>query len=251
MKHTFACHVENLTAILAQYTSTDHMEINDSDLLHRVTSILRLHTGEQIIFFDKEINVLALISAATFTQKKKVHCELLSQQENLILKPQIKLLQCITKKDTFEDIAYASAALGICEIQPIISQKSFKNWWTEHDEERLKRIMLGACEQAKNFTPPLLKTPIKFENIEAAVQNANLKICFDSDGMPISQKLNNFSSDKFSMITALFGSEGGLSSDELTKLEEMGFELCKLTPTILRSKEAAVVGLGLLRSMLN
>jgi len=249
MKHVFACYVKDLSNIFEQQKEPDQLELNNIELWQRITGIIRLQANEEIILFDEKINMLSNLDSKTFVGKKKVFVNILSHEQNQKINPPIILFQGLTKKETFEDIAYSAAALGVSQIQPIISQKISKNWWTEKDSERIMKIMISACEQSKYFVPPTLNPPIKISEITQMLHDQNFKICFDADGESIRKHCKPNSLTQKATIVALFGPEGGLSSDEIKTLTDSGFELLRLTPTILRSKEAATVGLGLLRSL--
>jgi RsmE family RNA methyltransferase len=86
----------------------------------------------------------------------------------------------------------------------------------------------------------------------------NLKIYFDPSGacfVDLLQKIKESSDQKNDAqknnnldIVLFFGPEGGLTWQEEKQLSDLGFETYALTPTILRAREAVIVGLGGVRS---
>ncbi|MFH1254447.1 MAG: RsmE family RNA methyltransferase [bacterium] len=81
----------------------------------------------------------------------------------------------------------------------------------------------------------------------------SLKIYFDPSGacfVDLLKKIKESNDQKndYLDIILFFGPEGGLTGQEEKLLSDLGFETYALTPTILRAREAVIVGLGGVRS---
>ncbi|MBM3887238.1 RNA methyltransferase, partial [Candidatus Dependentiae bacterium] len=109
-----------------------------------------------------------------------------------------------------------------------------------------RNIMIAACEQAKQFTLPSITTPISFE--QAMTIAADTKIIFDSNGASYKDLL--VTCKKASSVAVLFGPEGGLIDQEITAAQTSGFISTQLTKTILRSEDAPLLGIGILRTFI-
>jgi 16S rRNA (uracil1498-N3)-methyltransferase len=124
-------------------------------------------------------------------------------------------------------------------------------WYSSKDNERLNKIMVSACQQAKQFVLPTIQEPITVEQLCGNLQQANTKtILFEPDGKPLMQALTAIQTDpKTTEYGLILGPEGGFTDEERQQLDQAGAACYALTPTILRSIEAATVALGVLRSV--
>ncbi len=246
-RHQFAIYYANLSNIFSHKNSNKHVEFKDKDLWHRLTRVLRVRSGIEIILFDEQNNARVRILDETFTKKDTVAFEIESVGANKPVDPSITLMPCLLKKDAFEDIIYAAAQMGVNKIIPILSEKVQRSWLEGKDFSRLSNIMIAACEQSKNFVVPELCKPVTFENLP--ILEDSFKIYFDPEGVRFIDMLNNLQATGPSSVTLFFGPEGGLTEKEEKVLAGFGFLTCALTPTVLRAREAVIVGLGGVRSV--
>lgn len=242
-KHLFAIYRDNLSLLTKDLQQEESLKFQDKELVQRITQILRLNLGDKLILFDSQINLeLELLEIS----KKNISGKILNIKNNKILQPKITLSLGLLKKNFFEQVLYYAAAMGASIVQPVLSQKVHKNWLK--DKERLVKIMIAGCEQAKNFVIPELLEPVSLNDF---INNKSIKdskkILFDPDGNKLLEILQSLDKEKKD-LTLLFGPESGFSDSELDLLKSNNFELCALTPTILRAVEAVAVGLGAVRS---
>jgi 16S rRNA (uracil1498-N3)-methyltransferase len=234
--------------LFALYTTADLNDTNirDETLWLRIVKVLRLHAGSEIILFNNTHTLTLTLSAATFNSKNIIYGNIKEQVLITPLVPTITLLQGIPKKSVFEEIIYNAAQLGVATIIPVYTNKAHDLGFSPKEQERFRNIMITACEQAKQFTIPSIKAPITFE--QAISIEVDIKILFDSNGIPCRQLLPLCK--KISQLAVLFGPEGGLTEEEITTAQATSFTSTQLTPTILRSKDAPLVGIGLLRTLI-
>lgn len=238
-KHVFAFYYENINDI--------SRGISDTDIIHRITTVLRLEAGESVIFFNKSTHVRCTIQEIS---KKKITVTILEQQANNILTPAIHWLLPVLEREAFEEALYALAAMGATSIQPIITKKSRQQWGKPADLERANRIMISAAEQSKQFVIPDIKPTILLENIQITHKQHQIKIFFDASGNPAFDIITRVIKAETKEIVCLIGPEGDLIAQEKEQVVLSGFIACALTPTILRASHAATVGMGILRSLL-
>ena len=242
-KHTFAFYLEGLCKRPFKAT----FEIDDMVLYKRTIRTLRLRTGDVVTLFDSEVALEIEIDERTFNAAgSKIYATVLDRRNNCTLKPLISLYLCITKKSTFEEMAYTATQMGVHRIIPVESEKAQRMWGGEREERRLHKIMIAASEQSKQFVLPQISTPERLTDVVS--HQDSQKIFFDTEGQSLTQLFQTIiNSKKPECLDVLFGPEGGLTEQEMELLSSNGFAYYALT--VLRSQDAVVVGLGALRSI--
>src|SRR5579872_90696 len=155
-KHEFAIYVPELSKYLKQ----DKLVLQDPEVVLRVSSVLRLQLGEICLLFDRTMHVRCLIKAV---QKKTIEFQILFQQQNIVLKPQITCLLPLLKRDDLEVALYSAVELGANFVQLVLTEKVQRAWGGTKEFERLQRIMIAAAEQSKNFAIPELHAPLRLQ----------------------------------------------------------------------------------------
>jgi 16S rRNA (uracil1498-N3)-methyltransferase len=250
-KHLFALHVPNLAQIIDRKSPGDLIEFKDPELWTRITRILRLQAEEAIVFFDNKAHAQLELTEKTFSGKNLLVARLCELGTNKKLVPEIDLYVGLLKKEAFEEVAYLAAQMGATRLIPVISEKIHRKWGGEKEIERLAKIMVAACEQSKNFTLPELCSPINFQELikKTGSPIPHAKIYFDVQGQPFFNLLTNLTQQKPTLISLIFGPEGGFTDLEMSELSSNGFFCSVLTPTVLRATQAVAVGLGAVRSL--
>lgn len=239
MKHEFALFTEQV----AHCKPNQAFEVNETTMIHRITHVLRLKSGDTLILFDRKHHAHFVIDGIT---KKSVRMTCRALYNNQMLQPEIHWLLPILERDAFETAFYSLAAMGATTITPIITDKSRKKWGTQKDYDRVQRIVVAAAEQAKHFAMPFVK-PV--QNLFDATQAAEgEKLFFDVGGQSALTKAIELSKARVSVITCSVGPEGDLTLQEKELLKIHGFSTCLLTPTVLRACDAVTVGMGIMRS---
>lgn len=244
-KHTFAIYKENLSELIVSLHEKDRLYFKDTTLSNRLVKILRIQPQEKFILFDETIHVELVAHENMFINKREIDSTIQKKSPNTPLAPHITLLLPILKKEALEQAAYVAAQMGVTQVIPVVTKKSEQKL-SEKEIERLQKIMIAACEQSKNFTPPTLH---KIQSLTQSIHQDGYKICFDEDGSPLATLITNLKNVSDTPLLVTLGPEGGFVEDEKKALQTAGFNFYKLTPTILRSREAVTVGLGIIRAV--
>lgn len=248
-KHIFALHCPTLGRDRA-LEAERFFEYTDQALWHRITHVLRMAAGDQVILFNGTGQEITLaLSEKMFTGKNKVSGVIQTTTTSAPHHPAITLMPSILKREAFETVVYLAAQMGATTVQPIIATKTQRAWHNDKEQARLTSIMIAACEQAKNFIIPELKNPIPLAEIETQ-ESPRIKIYFEDTGKPLMAVAQELITKQAEHVALVFGPEGGLTNTEQQFLDTHGFLCCALTPTILRAQEAVAVGLGSIRSLL-
>lgn len=221
--------------------------ITDAALIHRITKILRLYADEKLIIFDDQEYAetkLAEISpkkiTLSFSRKKKIASP----------SPRIALMLSVIQKSAFEDAVVRATIMGVENIIPIITDKTHASWLGKKDDARLKNLMIAAAEQSKQFALPTIEKAVPFAQALAA-STGQVVLFFDPNGSSAFDVAAALHHEKIDEILCIVGPEGDLSDEEKEFLKTGGALFCALTPAILRTEDAVMVGLGMLRSLLN
>jgi len=247
-KHTFALHTNQILPTPQATTAGDQLLLTDADAWHQAANVLRLEPGEVVTLFDGNTAATITIQAL---KKGLITGVITTIETTQALTPTIHLYQGLLKKESFEAVAYCAAQMGATTITPVIGKKIHRMWYSPKDNERLIKIMIAACQQAKQFVLPTIQTPVTVEQLCGNLQQANTtNILFEPDGKPLMQALTAINANpKTTTYGLILGPEGGFTDEERHQLDYVGADCYALTPTILRSIEAATVALGALRSV--
>ena len=246
-KHQFALFVSDLSELIANSSSGQLVHLADTSLYHRIYSVLRLKPGEELLFFDQKVHIRCLLQSSE--RKHEITCELLEKIANTNLTPSITFLLPLLKRDDLEQALYSFVELGATTIQLVMTEKVHRSWGGKKEFERLHRIMISAAEQSKNFVVPDLHEPKPLEVVCNELGSSIQKIFFDPHGQPLGQVIKSVSEHKNDQLVLLIGPEGDLTPREKEFIRSMSFQFCALTPTVLRSFQAAALGLGIFRSL--
>lgn len=246
MKHQFALYASSLSQELRNWQAGDLIPIEDTELVHRITHVLRLKQFDEIILFDRIGHAVVTIQEIT---KKHVVCSVQSYVFNKIFEPSITVVLPLLKKEALEEALYATVELGASVVQLVKTEKTQRSWGGAKEYERAQRIMIAASEQSKNFAIPELHQPKTLRDVVQDGAEDEVKIFFDPEGRPLLSLMNMVHETKPSSAVCLVGPEGDLTESEKALVAKHGFKECKLTPTVVRSVQALNVGLGALRSI--
>jgi 16S rRNA (uracil1498-N3)-methyltransferase len=240
MTHEFALFYKNLSG----HTSST---LTDTDIIHRIMHVLRKKKGDKIIFFNQKSHVSFLLKEIT---SKKITGILGDFKMNHIISPYIKLFMPVLKKEALSEAIYGAVECGVSEIQLVMTEKVQRKWQGQKELERLQRVVIAAAEQSKHFSLPNIHEPISFLDALNS-PGVDKLLCADPEGEPISslfchpQQAGGKSED----LGIFLGPEGGLTEKELSELKQAQATFFKLTPTILRARQAAILSVGFLRSI--
>ncbi len=197
---------------------------------------LRLKSGDVVELFDGRGNVAEGI-VEFFGKKARVRivkAEKFSQDL-----PEIILWTAIPKGERADWLVEKATELGVSKIIPMLFRYSVVKP-KKTKLERWKRLSIAASAQCKRAFVPEIADPLDFRQALESVKDEQLILCHQ-DGKDFSElKLNK------KKIILIIGPEGGFDKSEL----DLNAEKLKLSNNILRIETAAIVGVGLLRSLL-
>lgn len=131
-----------------------------------------------------------------------------------------------------EDLLNMATQMGVAVLHPVITDRTVAhhiNW------ARQQKIIIEASEQSNRNSVPLLRDPIKFDDLDLD----NLIVADErfAHGKKSERKIINSG-------RILIGPEGGFSDSEFAKMDRAGVCGLSLGKTILRAEVAAVVAIS-------
>lgn len=247
MHHEFSFYSDQASLIFALSEKQELITITDEQLWHRLKHVVRAQPNTQLILFDtKEVVRVTLSALGT---KNRISCTFHHSIKKTVLMPHITIMLPLLKKEALTDAFYTATELGANHIQLITTEKSQHAWSGPRDKERYEKVMIAAAEQSKQFMLPTVSDPLPLQDIlKRCASTQALHIHCDPNGAPllnVIQKIKDLSSTHISIS---IGPEGDLTSSERELLYQHNVIACALTPTVVRSTQALVIALGVVRS---
>ena len=214
----------------------------EEDLKHLKAK--RISPGETIEIIDRK-TLKPYLGKVVRIEKKRAEIEILQELTPNVPKFFIKLYQCVpVKLSTFDEIVEKSTQIGVSEIVPVISKRSFQKISViEEKIKRWKRIVFESLKQCGRHKPLKISKPIKLEDIEAEKGFLNLFPFEREKSKNIYEVLKT--SQKPKGVNLIIGPEGGFSKEEAELLKEKGFIPVSLGNFILKRETAAIVSAGI------
>jgi len=173
--------------------------------------------------------------------------------------PRIFLYQCLCKGKKNETIVRQATEIGVEEITLVQSKFCVKEYSNKRDKglgaqkERLESQIKEAIQQSGSPIPTHITDEIlSLADIPKHWDNKGLFIFFHQSSRGKQQTLPQLLAtvQPDAPIAMLIGSEGGLSDEECTFLEDAGFRPVMLKGNILRAETAAIYALSTIQVLL-
>jgi 16S rRNA (uracil1498-N3)-methyltransferase len=218
----------------------DSFHLSEEESKHLVR-VLRKKKGDEIRLMDgkgtEAIGILEnelLKQVEIYVKERKLHPLKNKYRFHLAIAP--------TKNaDRIEWMLEKCTEIGIQEISLLTCSNSER---TQMKTDRLKKILLSAIKQSKQFHLPILNEQVNFKQFIAQKWDPNaLKLiawCESEKNCSLKQKLNQIQSQNTQEILILIGPEGDFSPAEINLAIEQKFEPISLGENILRTETAGV-----------
>lgn len=214
---------------------TQHLWLEDEQLYHQWSRVLRLEVGAELALFndEREERLYRLNRFGANAVEMQMVTELVPQ----LPKRDIYLCFSLLKKDNVEWILQKCTELGVSHFFPLLTNRTIK---VGFDNERAQKILIEAAEQSGRADIPRLREPMR---IETAIDElkSQARIVIAEQG---SDEFKNALSDK--PIAVFIGPEGGWSESEKLYFQSVAVEHISLSALTLRAETAAVVASALL-----
>ncbi len=230
------------------FNLTDQTVTLTADEARHLRDVLRLKAGDEVYVF----NGLGHEYRCTIFETKRDTAELRVEAEVDPAKPesqlQLNLCVALLKGEKFDLVVQKTTELGVRKIIPLTTRYADIHLRDQSDATkrvtRWQRIALEAAKQSGRAFVPEISMPVAFESVSVD----GLGVMFsEREG----QTLGSLGSleDSPQAVTALIGSEGGWSDEEIASAQARDFHVITLGGRVLRAETAAIAVTVLLQNL--
>jgi 16S rRNA (uracil1498-N3)-methyltransferase len=221
------------------FNATEQTVTLGADEARHLRDVLRLKAGDEVYVFDGRGREFRCVVSTS----KREAAELRIEAEVETAKPeshlQLNLCVALLKGEKFDLVVQKATELGVQKITPLITRYADIHLRDAADASkrvaRWQRIALEAAKQSGRAFVPEISLPVRFE---AALDVDGLGVMFSERG---GESLENIPRHGAQSATALVGSEGGWSDEEIESARARNFHVITLGGRILRAETAAIM----------
>jgi 16S rRNA (uracil1498-N3)-methyltransferase len=217
-----------------------------SDEARHLREVLRLKVGDEVYVFNgagKEFQC-----RVEETRRDAAHLMVVREVE--AARPEsplhLTLAVALLKGEKFDLVVQKATELGVTVIVPVVTKLADIRLRDESDVEkrltRWQRIALEAAKQCGRAVVPDIAAPVAFATLvqQAAAEPQLTCLMFsERDGESLAETIELLTAKK-TQLTALVGSEGGWTDEELTSARAAGWRIITLGGRTLRAETAAI-----------
>ena len=208
----------------------------EGDYFHYIKNVVRAKEGDTLCVMSRD-----KLAECTIKELGKRSALLSADSVRDTVKHdyQLKVYQCLLKREYMDFAVEKYSELGATEIIPVISKRSL-NELKDKTKERFTDIALKAVLQSENEQLPIISDSINIEDVAADMdENVLFYERCETRSMPCIAK----------SMSIIIGPEGGFEDYEYELLVNKGFKAVRPIDQILKAETASVVFTGLVRMM--
>ena len=216
-----------------------------ADEARHLRDVLRLKTGDEVYVFNGSGQEFR--GTVSNLGRDSVEVGVESEVEPAKPESQLQLNLCVAllKGEKFDLVVQKATELGVNKVTPLVTRYADIHLRDEADAikrvARWQRIALEAAKQSGRALVPEIKAPAAFASVLAETEGFG--VVFSERKGAGWDSLASRPSD----ITALVGSEGGWSDEELESARARNFHIVTLGGRVLRAETAAITVTALLQ----
>jgi 16S rRNA (uracil1498-N3)-methyltransferase len=206
---------------------------------HHAVKVMRLQIGEQIKIADNLGNWVS--GAITEVGKKSLKINVSERGNAEHLKPELILVQAVTKSDRTKEMLELLTVAGADQIIPWQAQRCISKWKSDSTDKWLTTIKESA-KQARRVKLPVLSDAVTTNQLVKLFQvEDQIIVLHESAQLNLSQ-FNFVENTK--RIFIVIGPEGGISEEEIAQLTSAKAVVVRMGENVLRSAHAGFAALS-------
>ena len=231
------------------FTSDQTLTLQAEEARH-LRDVLRLKPGDEVYVFDgegKEFRCEIEESRKDTTRLKILAPVQPSRPESPL---RLTLAIALLKSDKFDLVVQKATELGAVRIVPVMTKLADIRLRDESDAAkrvtRWQRIALEAAKQSGRALVPEVGQPVSIELLIQTVLD-QIKVMFSEREGQSLREFKDKAAENRHAITALVGSEGGWTDEEISLARNNDWAIVTLGGRILRAETAAITAMVLLQ----
>ena len=212
---------------------------------HHAVKVMRLQIGEQIKIADNLGNWVS--GAITEVGKKSLKIDVAERGNAEHLKPELILVQAVTKSDRTKEMLELLTVAGADQIIPWQAQRCISKWKSDSTDKWLTTIKESA-KQARRVKLPVLSDAVTTNQLVKLFQVDDQIIVLHESAQ------SNISQFKFvestQRIFIVIGPEGGISEEEIAQLTSAKAVVVRMGENVLRSAHAGFAALSGIQTLI-
>ena len=234
-----------LTLFFSDQISSGSKQVLQNDEAHHAIKVLRVNIGELIKISDGVRNWVSgpIIEIA----KKELFISITDRGEIQSAKPELVLVQAITKSDRNKEMLELAVQAGVDRIIPWQADRSISKWQSDSTQKWQAGIK-QSCKQARQIKLPQLMKVMNTSEVVKLIGSEGFGIVFH-EGAPT--KLSEITiPNSLTAVYLIIGPEGGISEQELELFQTANSKVVRLGETVLRSAHAGFAALSAVQTKL-
>lgn len=222
-----------------------------TDEARHLREVLRLKPGDEVYVFNGEGK--EFFSRIEESRRDTARLQIIREVEPARPESplQLTLALALLKGDKFDLVVQKATELGVARIVPVITKHADIRLRDESDAAkrvtRWQRIAMEAAKQSGRAVVPEVAGVVTFASLIERIDPRGGSLMFsERDGQSLIQIRESNAADA-SVITALVGSEGGWSDEEIAKARAAGWGVVTLGGRTLRAETAGIAVIALLQ----
>lgn len=201
--------------------------------------VLRHNIGDEIIINDKIYSIVKM-GREDITLKYEKEAPLIG-----IPKTNVTLYIALLKNDKLDFVIQKAVEIGVKKIVPFTSSNTIVKLDDKGKikrKEKLQKIAEEACKQCGRMDTVEIENITSFDNMcKRLSENNTVLFAYEASSISLKGKLNDIKKREHTNIGIIVGAEGGFTTKEAQKLENIdNVECISLGSRILRAETAAL-----------
>ena len=212
---------------------------------HHAVKVMRLQIGEQIKIADNLGNWVS--GAITEVGKKSLKINVSERGNAEHLKPELILVQAVTKSDRTKEMLELLTVAGADQIIPWQAQRCISKWKSDSTDKWLTTIKESA-KQARRVKLPVLSDAVTTNQLVKLFQAEDQIIVLHESAQ---LNLSQFNFVEYTKrILIVIGPEGGISEEEIAQLTSAKAVVVRMGENVLRSAHAGFAALSGIQTLI-
>jgi 16S rRNA (uracil1498-N3)-methyltransferase len=234
-----------LSLFFSDQISTEQRQVLQKDEAHHAIKVLRVKLGEIIKISDGIRNwVSGPVDEIT---KKELFISITERGEIKIPKPELVLVQAITKSDRHKEMLELAVEAGVDQIIPWQAERSISKWKLD-SLQKWQAGILQSCKQARQIKLPQLSDVMETSAVVKMISSGGFGVVFH-EAAPTKLSEIEIPTTQ-AKIYLVIGPEGGISDQELELFNNAQIRVVRLAETVFRSAHAGFAALSAVQTKL-